>query len=312
MAAITRSSRRVIASTTSVPGSARWPARGRVRRGGCGSSGGWSPPPPDGPRSPWVLTGCTASVWSTAPAAVSSPQRNCLVSPLRAAAARWVAAAGRDGRSMKAVKALPVAYPGPEPSRSPAAALTRRTVPSLPSRNNGTGACWKTACSSLRSACAAAEEPWPPLPRLIRAAVRGQRGDRGVQFGERGLQQGRRVGPGQRGGLPERAVPGLEAGDLTASAVTARRLLHWPQISASLDSGPGTSLTGWQAGKCGQMPLATLLNALVRFVPRSPGPGSGDAPIRTGWPQPPLRSRRGPRRPRHPRSRRAAAGRPAR
>src|SRR4029077_172207 len=98
------------------------------------------------------------------------------------------------------------------------------------------------------------------LTRLIRAVVRGQRGDRSVQFGERGLQQGRRVSPGKRGGLPERAVPGLEAGDLTAGTLTARRLLHGPQISASLDSGPGTRLMGWQAGNTAQMPLATLLN----------------------------------------------------
>ena len=37
---------------------------------------------------------------------------------------------------------------------------------------------------------------------------------------------------------------GGPAGDLTASTLPARRLLHWPQISASLKSGLRTSLTG--------------------------------------------------------------------
>src|SRR5215831_4082535 len=173
VAAITRSSRRVMACTTSAGGSARWAGRDRAR-------------PPAGrgsvtattrcPEPPWVLTGCTASACSAVPAAVSSVHRNSRVWFLRAAAASWVAAVGLAGRSIKAVNNLPVAYPGPEPSSSPAAALTRRIVPSAPSRNRGTGACWKTACSSRRSAWEESEPPLPgsasvPLPAAVSAAT---------------------------------------------------------------------------------------------------------------------------------------------
>src|SRR5262249_58696116 len=92
-------------------------ARRRAGRGGVTATTRWRTPP-------CVLTGCTARVCSAVPAAVSSTHRNSRVSFLRAAAASWVAAAGLAGRSMKAVNDLPVAYPGPEPSSSPAAALT--------------------------------------------------------------------------------------------------------------------------------------------------------------------------------------------
>src|SRR5262249_28823486 len=74
-------------------------------------------------------------------------------------------------------------------------------------------------------------------------------------------QQRPGIGAGQRGGLPERRVPGLEPGDLTASALGAWRLLlcrqspcppglrsrHKPSRAVHRhqpSSGPGTAAAG--------------------------------------------------------------------
>ena len=102
--------------------------------------------------SPGRSAAAAVSMTSTGPSPLSSRQPAVRCLPVRATAASCVCTVARKGRSTNAVSGLPVAYPVGDPSSAAASLLARLIVPSCSSRNSGTGACWKTACSSRRSA----------------------------------------------------------------------------------------------------------------------------------------------------------------
>ena len=185
--------------------------------------------PGSAPRS-MTSSSSTALITASRPSSEQATRRPL---PVRTTAASWECTAARDGRSTNAVSALPVAYPVPEPSSSPARTLARRTVPSRSSRNIGTGALANMARSRRRSA-SVESAPWSPGRDGLGPQPRG-RVDRPVQLGERGLEQLRQRGAGQGGGLPQRAGTRAERGNLALRPRSAAQVLHMK--SGSLSKG---------------------------------------------------------------------------
>ena len=168
-----------------------------------------------------------ARVAVTGPSGPSRRHSTSRAFPVRAAAASWLLTAARDGRSTNAVSALPVAYPGGAPIRSPARPFARRTVASASSTNKGTGAWANTARSRARSAlsesagAAAAGSPGGGVGQL------GQHLDGGVELGEGGVEQGSRVGAGHRRGLAQRIAPLRQTDEVGVGAIRPGVLRHF-------------------------------------------------------------------------------------
>ncbi len=133
-----------------------WPSWAAAGRLGTGMAAAITRPG-SAPRS-MTSSSSTALITASRPSSEQATRRPL---PVLTTAASWECTAARDGRSTNAVSALPVAYPVPEPSSSPARTLARRTVPSRSSRNIGTGALANMARSSRRSA-SVESAPWSP------------------------------------------------------------------------------------------------------------------------------------------------------
>ncbi len=166
-----------------------------------------------------------ARVAVTGPSGPSSRHSTSRAFPVRAAAASWLLTAARDGRSTNAVSALPVAYPGGAPIRSPARPFARRTVASASSTNKGTGAWANTARSRARSALS--ESAGGGRFSGGGFGQLGQHLDGGVELGEGGVEQGSRVGAGHRRGLAQRIAPLRQADEVGVGAIRPGVLRHF-------------------------------------------------------------------------------------